>query len=309
MSLATVTLSQSISFWHAGTELLRSKSLDRNSYNSGDWFNRIDWTGQESTFGSGLPMEADNGEKWPLMAPLLANPALKPAASDIASRGASAGPVAGALGGRPAAPGLGGADRAEGVVPERGTDAAPGVIVMVIDDLLGENVDPELEGALVVFNASPDAVTQTVDALEGRSFALTPALANGSDPVVKTTTWDAKTGTVTVPARSVAVLVDVEDVDTAVFTVPNKALVKAGTPVKVTGGCSPTTAVLRSARSRSPIAARSSRRLSSRPRRRARSTSRCRIWGAASTSCGRPSREADGWRDSQSLFAVPVVVF
>ena len=48
------------SFWHAGTELLRSKSLDRNSYNSGDWFNRIDWTGQESTFGSGLPSEADN---------------------------------------------------------------------------------------------------------------------------------------------------------------------------------------------------------------------------------------------------------
>ncbi len=64
LSLATVTLSQSPSFWHAGTELLRSKSLDRNSYNSGDWFNRIDWTGQESTFGSGLPNEADNGDNW-----------------------------------------------------------------------------------------------------------------------------------------------------------------------------------------------------------------------------------------------------
>ena len=40
------------SFWHAGTDLLRSKSLDRNSYDSGDWFNRIDWTGQEQRFGS-----------------------------------------------------------------------------------------------------------------------------------------------------------------------------------------------------------------------------------------------------------------
>ena len=29
----------------AGTDLLRSKSLDRNSYNSGDWFNRMDWSG------------------------------------------------------------------------------------------------------------------------------------------------------------------------------------------------------------------------------------------------------------------------
>ena len=64
LSLATVALAQSPSFWHAGTELLRSKSLDDNSYNSGDWFNRIDWTGEESTFGSGAPRAADNSDKW-----------------------------------------------------------------------------------------------------------------------------------------------------------------------------------------------------------------------------------------------------
>ncbi len=83
--------------------------------------------------------------------------------------------------------------------PNGGTDAAPGVIVMVIDDLLGENVDPELEGALVVFNRRRMPSPQTVDALEGRSFALTPARWRMIGPVVKTTTWDAKTGTVTVP--------------------------------------------------------------------------------------------------------------
>lgn len=209
LSLATVTLSQSVSFWHAGTELLRSKSLDRNSYNSGDWFNRIDWTGQESTFGSGLPMEADNGEKWPIMAPLLANPALKPAASDIASAEASALDLL-RVRSEVDLLRLGSAELIEQKVsfPNGGTDAAPGVIVMVIDDLLGEDVDPELEGALVVFNASPDAVTQTVGELAGRDLALTPAQAAGSDPVVKTTTWDAASGSVTVPARTVAVLVD-----------------------------------------------------------------------------------------------------
>ncbi len=217
LSLATVTLSQSVSFWHAGTELLRSKSLDRNSYNSGDWFNRIDWTGQESTFGSGLPMAADNGEKWPIMAPLLANPALKPAASDIASAEATALDLL-RVRSEVDLLRLGSAELIEQKVsfPNGGTDAAPGVIVMVIDDLLGENVDPELEGALVVFNASTEPVTQTVDALAGRGFALTPAQANGADPVVKTTTWDAVTGAVTVPARSVAVLVDREPVG-AVF--------------------------------------------------------------------------------------------
>lgn len=33
-------LSQGIPFFHAGDEMLRSKSIDRDSYNSGDWFNR-----------------------------------------------------------------------------------------------------------------------------------------------------------------------------------------------------------------------------------------------------------------------------
>lgn len=238
LSLATVTLSQTPSFWHAGTELLRSKSLDRNSYNSGDWFNRIDWTGQESTFGSGLPRAADNSEKWGIMRPLLENAALKPGASDIAAAEASALDL---LKVRDEVPllRLGSAELIEQKVsfPNSGAGATPGVIVMLIDDLLGEDVDPELAGALVVFNASPQATTQTVSGLAGRGFALTPGQANGSDAVVKATTWDAATGTVTVPARSVAVLVDAQQqsVDTAVVAGPNKLIAKYGTTVKVTG--------------------------------------------------------------------------
>jgi len=211
LSLATVTLSQSPSFWHAGTELLRSKSLDRNSYDSGDWFNRIDWTGQESTFGSGLPSAADNKDKWPIMAPLLADPALKPGAQDMADAEASALELL-RVRNEVDLLQLGSAALIEQKVsfPNGGTDATPGVIVMHIDDLVGEDVDPALDGALVVFNASPDAVTQTVDELAGRDFALTAAQADGADAVVKTTTWDAATGTVNVPARSVAVLVDAQ---------------------------------------------------------------------------------------------------
>lgn len=209
LELATTTYAQTPSFWHAGTELLRSKSLDRNSYNSGDWFNRIDWTGQQSTFGSGLPMAADNGDNWGIMQPLLANPANKPGASDIATAEASALDLlrvrdeVGLLR-------LGSASLIEQKVtfPNSGPDAAPGVVVMLIDDLVGKDVDPKLKGALVVFNAGTEPVAQTVAQLKGRSFALTPALAKGTDPVVKTTTWDAATGTVTVPARTAVVLVE-----------------------------------------------------------------------------------------------------
>lgn len=239
LELATVTLSQSPSFWHAGTELLRSKSLDRNSYNSGDWFNRIDWTGQESTFGSGLPGEADNGTKWADMAPLLADPALKPGAADIAAAEASALDL---LRVRSTVDllQLGSAELIDEKVsfPNSGAEATPGVIAMQIDDLVGDDVDPELDGALVVFNASPEPVAEAVAGLAGREFALAEAQANGSDAVVKTTTWDAATGTVTVPARSVAVLVD-EQAPPAVttFTVaaPDKLLAKAGSAVKVRG--------------------------------------------------------------------------
>ena len=114
----------------------------------------------------------------------------------------------------------------------------PGVIVMQIDDLVGDDVDPELDGALVVFNASPEPVTETVAGLAGREFALAEAQANGSDAVVKTTTWDAATGTVTVPARSVAVLVDEQPppaVTTVTVAAPNKLFAKAGSAVKVQG--------------------------------------------------------------------------
>ena len=239
LSLATVTLSQSPSFWHAGTELLRSKSLDRNSYNSGDWFNRIDWTGQESTFGSGLPPADDNDEKWPIMAPLLADPALKPAAADIAAAEASALDLL-RVRGEVDLLQLGSAELIDEKVtfPNSGVDATPGLVVMQIDDLVGEDVDPALDGALVVFNATPDAITEQVDGLAGRDFALTEAQAGGSDAVVKTTAWDATTGSVTVPARSVAVLVDEQappEVATVTVAAPNKLLAKAGSAVKVEG--------------------------------------------------------------------------
>ncbi|KJL41778.1 pullulanase-type alpha-1,6-glucosidase [Microbacterium trichothecenolyticum] len=236
LSLATTAFAQTPSFWHAGTELLRSKSLDRNSYNSGDWFNRIDWTGQESTFGSGLPRAADNETSWAIKKPLLANPANKPAASDIATAEASALDLlrvreeVGLLR-------LGSAELIGEKVtfPNSGPDAAPGVLTMLIDDLVGEDVDPELEGALVVFNAGVEPTTQTISSLAGRSFSLTPALANGSDAVVKTTTWDASTGTVTVPARSAVVLVDREPIATTTLVAPTKLLLKAGGSVTVAG--------------------------------------------------------------------------
>ncbi len=84
LGAAFVAFSQGIAYFHAGQDILRSKSLDRNSFDSGDWFNRIDWSLQDNYFGSGLPPAGDNQKSWPVMQPRLANPALKPTPADIA---------------------------------------------------------------------------------------------------------------------------------------------------------------------------------------------------------------------------------
>jgi pullulanase-type alpha-1,6-glucosidase len=206
IALATTALAQSPSFWHAGNDLLRSKSLDRNSFDSGDWFNRIDWSGEESTFGSGLPPARDNQSKWEFMRPLLADPALKPGPADIRAAHERADEL---LRIRRSSPlfRLGSARLIQERVrfPLGGPNQTPGVIVMTIDDRHGRDLDRRSEGVVVVFNASDEATTQTVPALAGRRYALHPVQARGGDPVVRTSSYRASA--FTVPARTVAVFV------------------------------------------------------------------------------------------------------
>ncbi|MEP7331973.1 MAG: pullulanase-type alpha-1,6-glucosidase [Terracoccus sp.] len=209
LSLATTALSQTPSFWHAGADLLRSKSLNRDSYDSGDWFNRLDWTGVDNGFGHGLPPEAQNAAKWPFMKPLLANPALKPSAADVQTAGAVAQDLLRLRFSTPLFR-LGSAEAINAKVsfPASGSENAhPGVVVMRIDDTVGTDLDPALRGVVVVFNATPQAVTQKVDGLSG-PLTLSPVQASGADAVVKAASYDAAASSVTVPARTVAVFVE-----------------------------------------------------------------------------------------------------
>jgi pullulanase-type alpha-1,6-glucosidase len=84
LGAAINALSQGVAYFHAGIDTLRSKSLDRNSFNSGDWFNRIDWSYRDNYFGTGLPPKQDNGQSWPVMKPLLADARIKPEPANIA---------------------------------------------------------------------------------------------------------------------------------------------------------------------------------------------------------------------------------
>ncbi|MGW0933960.1 pullulanase-type alpha-1,6-glucosidase [Streptomyces sp. NPDC002666] len=195
LAMATATLSQGPSLSQAGTDLLRSKSLDRNSYDSGDWFNALHWDCHAGNgFGRGLPPAADNRAKWSYAKPLLANAAISPGCAQIDGASSAyqdlltiratekdfdlstAGQVQSTLS-----------------FPLSGKDETPGVITMRLGKLV------------VVLNAAPGATTQKVASLAGKNYALHPVQAAGADLTVKRSTYERSSGSFTVPGRTVAV--------------------------------------------------------------------------------------------------------
>ncbi len=215
MGISVVALSQGVPFFHAGMDLLRSKSMDRNSYNSGDWHNTIDWTGMTSNFARGLPQVGDNRNNWPYQTVVLESSVIRPSADDInavsqhmrellAVRRSS---VLFRL-------------RTEADVQRRltffagGAEQVPGLIAMGITD--GSNcpnpvsdIDPTYDAVLAIFNANDEAQTVTIEGASG--FALHPALAGSADAVVQTASFDEATATFSVPARTTAVFVDAQE--------------------------------------------------------------------------------------------------
>jgi pullulanase-type alpha-1,6-glucosidase len=211
LSLATAVLSQGTGFTTAGSEMLRSKSLDRDSYDSGVWFNAIRWDcegtegfgASSNGFGSGLPPAWTTEAKWPY-AEAAIDAVEAPSCGDIALADdrylellrISSSTQAFSLGTGEAV-----ADRVS--FPLSGTAAeVPGVITMRIDL---DGLDDAFESVTVVFNASPEAVDQTVPEAAGSGAGLHPVLEDSADPVFAEAAFDDATGTFTVPGLTVAV--------------------------------------------------------------------------------------------------------
>ena len=193
LAMATATLSQGPSLSQAGSDLLRSKSLDRNSFDSGDWFNAIHWNCTDGNgFGRGLPMAADNQSKWPYAKPLLSSvrvgcPQIEGASAayqDLLKIRSTDGVFS-----------LGTSAQVQSKLsfPMSGKNETPGVITMKLGDLV------------VVFNATPSKQEQRVESLAGTGYRLHPVQAAGTDPIVKSSSYERESGTFAVPGRSVAI--------------------------------------------------------------------------------------------------------
>jgi pullulanase-type alpha-1,6-glucosidase len=209
LGLAINAFSQGIAYFHAGGELLRSKSLDRNSFDSGDWFNRIDWSGRDNYFATGVPPKADNGGDYELIKPLLRNAGIKPTPSHIAwTRNA----FLDLLRIRASTPLFRLPTSAEIVARLKfyntGSTQIPTLQVGHLD---GQG----LSGAVfreLVYLINVDKVPQEirVGAFIGKAFKLHPvqASSNAADQrVTKEALFDSTSGFFRVPARSVSVFV------------------------------------------------------------------------------------------------------
>ena len=204
LALSIPMLSQGIPFFHAGDDLLRSKSLDKNSYDSGDWYNRIDWSYSSNNWAIGLPIEGSSN--WEFYKPLLAETSLAPIQGDITNAAVIFREF---LTIRKSSPlfRLQTADQVMRMLTflNNGPEQQSGLIVMKLEDL--DNLDAKFSEIVVLINANPEAVTFSDPAFSGKAYALHPVQKNSYDRELLKATYNGSSGTFTVPGITTAVFV------------------------------------------------------------------------------------------------------
>ncbi|EWH09068.1 alpha-1,6-glucosidase, pullulanase-type [Catenovulum agarivorans DS-2] len=225
-------LSQGIPFIQMGSDLLRSKSMDRNTYNSSDWLNKVDFTKQDNNWLASLPIETEN-ESWKVCyqksAELLANQYIKPSSADIEL---AANQYQDLLKIRSSSK-LFRLTTAEQIKDRVGfhnvgANQTHGVVVMSIDDGAGcllaaqdfegncdqtntdnlrADLDPNYDAIVVVFNGTQSEQTMTIPTAS--HFELHSVQQNSADNTVATSSFSADNdnGLFTVPALTTAVFV------------------------------------------------------------------------------------------------------
>ncbi|CAH6796361.1 Pullulanase [Vibrio chagasii] len=210
VSLSTVMLGQGIPFIHMGSELLRSKSMQRDSYDSGDWYNRVFFDGSDSNWNVGLPREDKDGANWDLIKTIIADPTAKPDVDDIELtkqqflellkiRSSSE---------------LFRLDTADEVMKRVdfrnvGEDQVEGLIVMSIDDGVsaGTDLDPANDAIVAIVNSTNESQSFKISGATG--FALHDVQQNSADDIVKGASFANES--FTVPALTTAVFVQAQN--------------------------------------------------------------------------------------------------
>jgi len=209
LGAAINAFSQGVAYFHAGIDTLRSKSMDRNSYNSGDWFNRLDWSYADNNFGVGLPPRGDNGDNWSIIGPRLANADIKPGGNEIGwARDAFRDLLA--IRGSSTLFRLRTADDVKARLSFRNTGS--GQVPTVLAGHLDGNGYPGARFQEVLYFVNVDKVAQTltIDGEKGKAYRLHPVhLAPGAaDPrAANDASYDGASGRFVIPPRTAVVYV------------------------------------------------------------------------------------------------------
>ena len=207
LASALTAFSQGVAYFHAGMDILRSKSLDGNSYDSGDAFNRLDWSYTSNGFGTATPELNGTAQANALTVSLLQNPALRPTPQDIAwTRDA----FRDLLKIRQSTEllRLKTSQEVQARLRFFNTDAQADAR-LVVGHLDGRGLNDFTE-LLYFVNAAPDAQRFSASELAHKAFVLHPVLAGqqAADPRVRQAArYNPLNGEFEIPARSAVVFV------------------------------------------------------------------------------------------------------
>ena len=218
LAMSMIALGQGVPFFFGGDDLLRSKDMDYNTYNSGDWFTKVNWAyegdrpghglfdEESNNWGIGLPLANVNQAQWPFMQPLLANPALVAKPADI-SMAAEAFQTFLRIRSSSELFHLGSLQEVQNQLHflNTGTAQIPGLIVMKLD--ADRDNCRSFSHIVVVFNATTKTIHFQDDQLKKLGLSLHPLQAASSDDDTRASWVDGKSGTVTVNALTTAVFV------------------------------------------------------------------------------------------------------
>ncbi|MFC3095507.1 pullulanase-type alpha-1,6-glucosidase [Alteromonas sediminis] len=209
-------MSQGIPFLQMGGDMLRSKSMDRNTYDAGDWFNYVDFTMLTNNWNVGLPLAEDNQGRWAEMGTFINAPERAATMTEIEFASAVFNEFLSIRSDSP----LFRLTEAQDIIDRIGFHnigrrQQVGLIAMSIDDgitpdsdLMLMDIDPNYDALMVIANTGYEEKSITVNMATG--FELHMTQMNSYDATVRGamfTEGEDGNGTFTVPAMTMAVFV------------------------------------------------------------------------------------------------------
>ncbi|GAB4563114.1 MAG: pullulanase-type alpha-1,6-glucosidase [Haliangiales bacterium] len=219
LGLSINILGQGIPFLHMGTDILRSKSMTRDSYDYGDWYNKVDFSYPTDPLASnnwnvGLPTKEKDGDAYDVIRDIIGDDSIAPTTDHMERTHAHVRELL-TIRSSSVLFRLRTGDQVKTRVDFHnvGADQIPGLLVMTVTDgsCAGADLDPALENVAVLINASDEEQTFSAAGtpLADLNWILHNVLQNSDDLQVRNGTTFLG-NEFTIPARTTGVFLQLQ---------------------------------------------------------------------------------------------------